>query len=87
MLKNILMAALIAASLTLSGCNLDGYSKEGCRASVIREAQTDRVVCAPDKDYTFIVSKMDGSVWIYKTMNTSSTEVTDRCLLFSPLTK
>jgi len=80
-----LSIALLGSVVFLTGCG-PSFSQDSCRAAVVEDAKTDAVVNVPDKRWAFIVRKPDGSVWIYKTMKGNSPEVTERLMLFSPLT-
>lgn len=74
----------LLGSFLFSGCG-PAFRTESCRASVLEAAETDDVVNVPGKDFSFIVRKPDGSVWIYKTMSVKSPEVTEKLMLFYPL--
>lgn len=69
---------LICTCLTACG---DGYDKTKCFIEVQKHYNTTDVEPAPDKNFTFIVRKQDGSVVIAKTMGTD-TRITSEEVLF-----
>lgn len=83
-MKYILALLLLSFALLTTGCG-PAFSTDSCRASVMADAGTYDVTTAPDKSFTFIVRKKDGSVWIYKTMNANDSQVTERIPVFGPL--
>lgn len=79
-----LSIALSGSVFFLTGCG-PAFRTESCRAAVVEDAGTDNVTNVPGKDFSFIVRKLDGSVWIYNTWSGKSPEVTERLILFSPM--
>jgi len=84
-MKIPILILLLGFALLTTGCG-PAYSVDSCRASVVTDAETYDVMSAPGGRFVFIVRKKDGSVWIYKTMHSKDTRVTERLPVFGPLT-
>jgi hypothetical protein len=69
----------------LTACGGDAFDSEICRRSVQNTYHTKDVFLVPEKQFSFIVRKPDGTVLIAKTLDRDSTKVTKEVVLFEAI--
>jgi hypothetical protein len=82
------ISILLLSLVLLSGCS--GMDSNACQRSVVAEILTedpnaDVASIVDISSYSYLIRKADGSIWMYKTMNLHSTDITSREQLMPPL--